>query len=680
MDRSSRSLLSLYAAARSQTPTPSAESSPSVAPLIPQQGGGGLAPTPPAQGGPLTPPAAEPPPALPSQGEPPQQVQPLIPQAGTLQPQASSTPAPLPQTAEQLDQQFQDALRTKPLLPARSLPLRLTDAVRIALVQNSDIQLGAVDAKSARSALLKATAPFDSSMTLDLEYSRSYRSPSAQAPVNQGDLNSLLASTLTNSLLDLQKNPNADVNSIVSANLNASEAQQRRKADDIYGATAVISKKLRNGFELSLTYKPDFQDQNYNGTWPPSQHVVDVGVSIPLLKLGVRVNGAQEASAQKDYEAALLTLTHTVTKSSAKVVDDYWKCIGSERKLEIADSTYRIAASLLSLTEELVRASAVAKTEVSLAQAKSAEAASARNAALIALFQDVKQLALDLGLREDQLHVLPLPIDPFPPISPSDLSRFNVDRLIDVAMAHRFDRLSALKAIESKRLLAAKARIDLRPTMDLRLQAGLTINDDAYDNVPGRNGYTAKPNWGVSMALSYQPANNFAKSGVVDAEAKLGKAIVNLDTISHAIIVNIRTLDETLRELVEQIKYDEAAVASFQQNLADMREKFRQGASTLIETFQSATNLTNAKNSLVGSQMALAEAVSQLRFESGTILTPSVISWVRPYKRGLDSVKVTPASLTTIPTEWEVTQIPQQPVDPWNHERRKKSNDRGGTY
>ena len=181
-------------AARSQTPTPSAESSPSVAPLIPQQGGGGLAPTPPAQGGPLTPPAAEPPPALPSQGEPPQQVQPLIPQAGTLQPQASSTPAPLPQTAEQLDQQFQDALRTKPLLPARSLPLRLTDAVRIALVQNSDIQLGAVDAKSARSALLKATAPFDSSMTLDLEYSRSYRSPSAQ------------------------------VNSIVSANLNASEA------------------------------------------------------------------------------------------------------------------------------------------------------------------------------------------------------------------------------------------------------------------------------------------------------------------------------------------------------------------------------------------------------------------------------------------------------------------------
>ena len=111
-----------------------------------------------------------------------------------------------------------------------------------------------------------------------------------------------------------------------------------------------------------------------------------------------------------------------------------------------------------------------------------------------------------------------------------------------------------------------------------------------------------------------------------------------------------------------------------------MREKFRQGASTLIETFQSATNLTNAKNSLVGSQMALAEAVSQLRFESGTILTPSVISWVRPYKRGLDSVKVTPASLTTIPTEWEVTLIPQQPVDPWNHERRKKSNDRGGTY
>ena len=166
---------------------------------------------------------------------------------------------------------------------------------------------------------------------------------------------------------------------------------------------------------------------------------------------------------------------------------------------------------------------------------------------------------------------------------------------------------------------------------------------------------------------------------MVDAEAKLDQAIVNLDVVSESIAVNIKTLGNTTADLVERIAKDDAASASFQQNVSDMREKFRQGAATLIETFQAVSNLIDARNSAVASRLTLAQAISQLRFETGTILTPSIVSWIRPYKRNLDSVQVTNASLTTLPTEWEVTSIPQQPIDPWNHERRKKYSDHGGT-
>jgi outer membrane protein TolC len=592
----------------------------------------------------------------------------------------SPSPAQIsPQTIEQLDRQFEDALKTKTIRPKNVLPLHLTDAARLLLVQNNDIRLSKDDSLIARASLLKATSAFDSSVVADVTYSRLYPPSSANAPITQQDITNILNTTLSSSLAALLQNPNADIGSLISNSVGKAQDQNRRKARDTYSASAGVTKKFRNGLEVSLTYKPDFQDTNSDGVWPPSEHIAQISISVPVLKFGVAVNATEEMAAERDYEGALLKLNHTVAQSLSKVVGDYWQSVSSIRKLENADSAYRVSSSLLDLTEELVKAAALAKTELSLAEAKKAEAASARSAALIDMFQATKQLALDLGLKENQLRVLPFAADPMPSLSASAVAKLNTDRLIDVALAHRFDRLSALKAIEAKRLTAYKARIDLRPDLLLDLAGGVMIDDEKYSMVAHQSGYTAKPNFSAVLGFTYAPANHQAKGGVVDAEAKLDQAIVNLDVVSESIAINIKTLGNTMADLVERIAKDDAASASFQQNVSDMREKFRQGAATLIETFQAVSNLIDARNSAVASRLTLAQAISQLRFETGTILTPSIVSWIRPYKRNLDSVQVTNASLTTLPTEWEVTSIPQQPIDPWNHERRKKYSDHGGT-
>jgi outer membrane protein TolC len=645
--------------------------------VIPQQGSSGVAPIPPAQTGPLIPPAAEPPPVLPGQTP---QVQPLIPQQGQVQPQASPTPALSAQTNEELDREFEESLKVKPIRPKNVLALHLTDAVRIALVQNSDIRLSAGDARIARGTLLKATSAFDASIAADVSYSRLYPPASAQAPITEGNITNILNTVLSDSLSAILKNPNADLGTIISNGVNSALAQNHRKAEDIYTLLTGVTKKFRNGLQVSLQYKPEFEDNNFDGVWPPPEHLAQITLNLPVLKFGVALNAADEMSAQKDYEAALLTLNHTVEKSLSKVVDDYWQSIASLRKLENADMSFRVSASLYSLTNELVKASSLATTELSLAEAKRAEAAAARDAALIDAFQKIKQLATDLGMREDQLRALPFAADELPNVSAENIAKLDADRLIDVALAHRFDRLSAMKAIESKRITANRARYGLRPDLTLRLTAGLTIDDDKYSAVGSGQGYSARPNFSAGLGFSWAPANNLAKGNVEDAEAKLGQAVVNLDTISHAIIVNIRTLDSTLGELAQRILQNEKAVESFEKNLTGMRERFSHGAATLLDTFQAVTNLITARNSTIDSRLAMVQAVSQLRFETGTLLTPSIVSWIRPYKRNANSIQITKKSLTTLPTEWEVAATPQEPIDPWSHERRKKSHDRGGTY
>src|ERR1700733_5403982 len=126
-------------------------------------------------------------PTLPSEpaaaGETPAQ---LIPPAANPSPQptqngvvpaASPTPnkaAIAPSTEKELDDQFQEALKIHHLRPKRLLALSLTDAVRIALVQNSDLRLAGEDVQSARAALKQATGAFDSKLDIGFGYQRTY--------------------------------------------------------------------------------------------------------------------------------------------------------------------------------------------------------------------------------------------------------------------------------------------------------------------------------------------------------------------------------------------------------------------------------------------------------------------------------------------------------------------------
>jgi outer membrane protein TolC len=606
----------------------------------------------PPAGQPSATPTAEVNPQLPTNKGTEQETKPLIPSIQSPSPSPQASPKALPpETAKQLDEQFQDALKLRRLRPKNLLSLSLIDAVRLALAQNSDIRLAGEDVQSARGALKQATGEYDSKITSGAGYQRIYLSGGTGGNVQQAQFSNTFQLALASILRTLNANPGAfnNLDAVISQAFNAAQGQGTNEPIDTYKADVTVEKKFRNGFSASVTYAPDFQDLEGKPTWPPFKHGITILLSLPITKYGEIATAGPELAAIKDYEGSLLKMAHTATKSTSGTLSAYWKSVSAIEKFNVSDRSYRINDALLSLTEELVKADAVPATELSLARAKKVEAAANRNAALIEIFNASKDLASTLGLRADQLRTLPYAYEQFPSLSEPKIANYDEQRLIDVALARRLDRLAALKSIEAKRILAEKARIDLRPDFSVGFGGGMEIVDDAKTNQPNKTGYSVNPSFGGSVTFSYAPANNAKEGAMLSAQADLDKAVIGMEDVSRGIRLNLMSNLETIRDLLKQIADDVAAVKAYTQNLTDMREKFRLGAATLIDTVQAEERLDSTETSLIDARAQLADTIAQLRYESATLLTRDVAYRVPSFPKATEQVSISPESLTTLP-------------------------------
>jgi len=543
-------LLAIPSLAQSQTaspeirPSPQQEASPaaSATPLIPQTEEKN-----PSQPSPTASPAestTQPiPPALPGESPSPAQpaaapVSPLIPPSagpGAL-PAPSPKPTLAPQTVQALDEQYQQSLRIQRVHPKDLLFISLMDAVRMALYQNPEVRLAVEDAQLAKGSLVKTTGEFDSKLFGVTGYGKSFTGPAEGNAATPNQIRQQINQSLNGVFGTLAANPSAinNIGNVINQSTSAAAKNNIAKSITVLFAAFDVSKRLRNGATVDLEYAPDVLDENDQPTWPPVKHNLKISVSIPLTKLGKIANDADEMAAQIDYEASLLNPSHAATKAALDTVNAYWKASAALEKFYVSDRAYRISDALLSLTQELVKGDAIPASELSLSEARRAEALTNRSTALLAVFTAGGELAKTLGIRSEQLKKLPLAYESFPTIP---LAALDTENLTELGLYRRFDRAAALKGIQSKRLLAEKARIDLRPDLKFKAGAGLSIVDNAATN--GRGGYSVEPTWELGLGFDYPPANHAKKGALISAQADLDKSILSMETVSRSIASDI---------------------------------------------------------------------------------------------------------------------------------------------
>lgn len=460
-------------------------------------------------------------------------------------------------------------------------PLSLDAVVGATLRANPNILAGAAQIENGRGALLAAGGTFD---------------PQLQSTVGRSRVNQLTPSAI-------------DPASLLSVLTN-------QMSYDVG-----IQKTLRSGIVL----KPDVSISRSDFSTAPglatAQSSVQLSATIPLWKdrFGA-ITSSTERAAQYDFDAARLTLRHTVAQAALDATTAYWAYVAALEQLAVFDSSEARALEMLTDTKRLVAAEERAASDVQQAAANLASKRVARIGAEQSVIEARADLGLTMGVGADAMDTIGLPSTAFPALPDSALDAAApeaadvVDHRADYAAAQRNERAAAT--------LAASARDDLRPRLDLTLGVGYVgmatgfgfgrFVAPLYQNVPGLN---------VSLQLHYElPITNTGAAGrELEQQASYDQQRVARADLARRIRSNVAVARAALRHGQLELAESHQAVSLAETTVRNEQRKFRLDASTMFDVIQAQDALTNAKLNQITSAQRYAVAIARLRFEAGAL-------------------------------------------------------------
>ncbi|MDB6135343.1 MAG: hypothetical protein JWM59_3586 [Verrucomicrobiales bacterium] len=404
-----------------------------------------------------------------------------------------------------------------------------------------------------------------------------------------------------------------------------------RRTDTMAYDISVI-KQFRNGVVLSPYL--DYNNSQNNISRRNGQRRVNVAemgldLTIPLGRgRGTIAASGQEMAAEIDIEASQLSLQHTVAERVASVASAYWNLAAVQEQLAFLVRSEITNSALSALTDSLIKADQVPKAGASQPRARYAQSVAQRLQAEINLQQAQQSLALTMGVREDGLIYAPLAGDPLPSVIPEGrVQNLSVRTLAHSAFEHRADYRAARKSIDSGKLLAEQARLNVKPRVDLNLSAFYTGRDEEGSPESVYHLYTediSGPGFAVSLRMDWPFFLNEARGNHALREANLAIRREQMQLIDNGIVSGISRSWFTLKLTARQLQRQEEAVGFFEQALGTERERFRLGTATLLDAIETEERLTLARAQLVNTRLQNALALVQLRFETGTLMPHDV--------------------------------------------------------
>ncbi len=474
--------------------------------------------------------------------------------------------------------------------------------VRATLTGNADLQLAAVNREAARAAWLEAAAPFDSALVLSGSQGRSYE---FAAPPG------LLGPPLL--------------------------LEQRQLA-------AVASKRFRSGIALSPGVTTT---QVHLHSAPVSDYTRTsalLKLEVPLLRdLGGTVTRAAEEAARVEHVAAGFDEQQAAAEAVLRAAESYWGYLASTRRLDVLTASEDRARRTAEEIAVLVKADE--RTRSDLAQAQGTLAS--RRATRIGAEQNAvlawTEIAVLIGAPANEVSPLPRASTDFPP-TPAAVDDQALRGWTERAMQARSDVAAAQARVGGAQTVVKARRNELLPRLDLTATAGFSaqeigpgvgrIADSLYRDVPGVEGL-------VQLTLELPLVRSGARGRLAGASADQQRAQIVEQDLRRRIGIGVVSAIEVIRRSRQALEESQRAVMLLQQTEESEKRKFKLGASTLLAVIQAEDSLTAARLTLIEGQRALAVAIANLRFETGTLVPAAA-----PESRMARVSQVVPALLT----------------------------------
>jgi outer membrane protein TolC len=391
------------------------------------------------------------------------------------------------------------------------------------------------------------------------------------------------------------------------------------------------------------TTRTNFFDKSFSpvegGQGIPTLYRVVAGfdLELPLLKsAGSASVTAEEQSARHNYDAARLSLAQTASAVVLNTVVRYWTLASNQEQLELLKQSAASQRRISELSDALVKGDEMARSELDRVRARSYDV----DASVVKARQTVEsariELARGMGLAVTDLDAAPYAADPLP--SGEELDRIAgvaLKDLVDGAAQKRADVKAAHAKVDAADALLAGARSDLKPTLDLSLQAGYNaiwedgrFNINAAINPTGLYRALGRPWVGPSVQLTVKlgvPLGNHAARGrVVQLEALRGQsAITERETLRGAQLGLVNVV-ESARAAARELSFRTTASRYGVETSEGSKERFKGGDLTSIEVIQTEDRVTRSQLDGLGARLSLASLAARIRYEAGLLLPYSI--------------------------------------------------------
>ncbi len=432
---------------------------------------------------------------------------------------------------------------------------------------------------------------------------------------------------------------------------------------------AGVSKLFRNGLFAELGYQTQSQEHNfidkpldpaYGGLGLPDQFYSQIGgrLTIPLLRgFGSTATAGAERAARYVAEAAHDELRHAVSEEVFRTVLAYLNVVAARETLDVLEQSGARQQQIFTFTQQRVAGGDLAGIELNRVQARQARVGAAIAQARVALDEARLALADTMGVSVAALDAAPRATDT---LATAVAAVPDAVALMTSARDARLDARAARERRQASSLLAAAARANARPQLDLTLAAGMSnfydsplfrfIEDgpDAIketrpvpiDELVGAPGPPKSPvryydPRGFYRALTgrYEPfatvtvtwqlpfGNNSARGRAAQAAATLESSSIQVTDLHRAIDERLLAARTAVARGAAAVQRATEAVQADAQLLDSAMQLLQSGDQTIIDTLLTEEGITGDQLQLVRRRQAYLSALARLRFEAASLVT-----------------------------------------------------------
>lgn len=357
-------------------------------------------------------------------------------------------------------------------------------------------------------------------------------------------------------------------------------------------------------------------------------HIVSTTFSLtqPLLRgRGKTVATALEEASKLNVESADSNANFANSFELFQMSAAYWQYVSAYKSLEIFKENEARVRRVLEITEDLVQGDKRPAGDLAQVKADLANQERQTKVAEQILYAAKLNLGRVIGLSEETSKQLGNPLDDFPSITASGyMEGLNEGAFLKIAQSNRADIEAAKKALEAIELQLQFTENSKRPQLDLtgfvnyggmNMGNGIDRALAAFSRNEGRNfGY------GLRLSFSFPLNNNLAKGNFVQNEIAFKDQEITTTNLQRNIDLNVSIALNNLENSVKVLEKAKEALEFNEQVFSNEQEKFKNGLTILLNLIQFQERLTFAQLEYLRAQQEFANAIVNLRFETGTLL------------------------------------------------------------